>query len=280
MGVLFICMLSVVLFRWGTHRQNSNKEPDVTSVSVTNLELMQAKETIVYEGPFYSIDQKDKARLYWIPKAIRKAYEIPICFEGHPVSGRSKSSQFVPFEIEKNETLRQAADRFSTVSDGTFELRWIEEVPFIGPPLDEDGYTGTTLDTIVSLNIRDASVWEAFTALAEAIAKNNSSEFPLTGLQPACLAAVELPPRKILEKGHITLNLTNVPAREAACSIVKRAPLEMYFNLVTGSDNEYLNLFFTEKGYATRCADFDEEEYASWEDRILSVRQTLSGLQN
>lgn len=226
-----------------------------------------------YSRGFVGYESTGRIPRVTVPRMFRDTYGLPVSSEGVP--DRSAETTLISFGIQRNETLKHALDKFVQATGGVCEWKWIEDTIFIGPRKDGNPSNITSLDAVVSLELESVSVWDAFVALGIAMRRNNPSDYPFEAVQPHCVGVLKAPPREFTEPGHITLSLSNVPARQAACAILKASPVGMYFKYVTGIERDYISLLFFENGKHIPLEMMTESEFAFWDAETKSVRDRL-----
>ncbi len=160
-------------------------------------------------------------------------YKVAISYEGTMPNGPNPE-QPIPFRIQRNETLGMALSMFKDGTDGMLEAKRIRNVLCVvynTPP----GLVNP-LDCKVSLKLENVTAWEAFKTLGKTI--NALPQFASRPKAQVCTSVSvrydRAVPPILYEDKCITLNLTDVTAREAACAIVEAAPFEMDFQYVHG----------------------------------------------
>lgn len=229
-----------------------------------------------YPTGFPGYDKADRIPRVSVPRMLRAAFGVPFSVE-RVQRNRSTKIYLVPFGIQRNETLKHALDKFVAASDNRFEWRWIEDTIFIGPRKTGDPELATCLDAVISLELDSVSVWEAFVALGEAMAAKNPSEYPLYAVQPQCVANLVTPPDVFTQPGRVTLSLSGVTARRAACAIMKASPIKMFFKYSAGSDWDYVSLYFHE-GMKSRLEELHPAYLDFWVPELKRVRERLADI--
>jgi len=170
---------------------------------------------------------------------IRKAYSALICWEGHPSYGHSTERLTISFRIRRNQTLEFTLNDLAAKSGGLLEWKVIGDVVCVLPKKTKPDEVLDCFDAVVSLDLERVSAWEAFMALEEAVNKNNPTKYPFS-IKPASLWSVKRPASAFLDERTITLRVSGVTAREAACAIIQAAPLPISYNYGGGPDYELL----------------------------------------
>jgi hypothetical protein len=177
----------------------------------------------------YSAKQQGKTENYFeIVRKIGEVFRVPISFEWSYIhDDRSEmDTPEISFAIQKGETLVSTLDRFCAATEG--RLRWERLSGIIClRPTGDGGMTESLLDIPVSLQLQGVSTWEAFLELARAVnAKLPNERF----LRPSVpFSDGILPPPELRDVRTVTVDVTNVTAREAACAIMAASPFKMAF---------------------------------------------------
>ncbi|HIJ65295.1 MAG TPA: hypothetical protein HPP77_05020 [Candidatus Hydrogenedentes bacterium] len=199
---------------------------------------------------------------------LKHVYPVPVCYEGHPTyggRGRTEPPFKIVFRIQRNETLKHALDRIVEASRGLLEWKRIHGVICIMPKKIHSEEMLTNLDVKVSLHLESASAREAFDALQRAVNENHLPERELR-IYLDCHGRMVRPLDEFASTHDITLHLTDVTAREAACAIIQASSLSMsYFHVNAAAGPDSLVLYTYRDG---KPADSGElmtpAEAATW----------------
>ncbi len=136
-----------------------------------------------------------------------------------------------PFSIAEGESFSDVIARLEVASQGRWNFQEIHGVPVLRPDPQVAGY-GTLLDTVVTVNIKAASVWDAMCALARAV--NSANDVQSGRARPLLIvfpgpAVLQHPPAILIEERPVDVSFSRVTAREALCSIFKQLDLKLYY---------------------------------------------------
>ena len=162
---------------------------------------------------------------------IRDAYLTPICEEWPYVDekgdsvGRPRSNSL---NVQKGTPLSEALDGVVARSSGM--LRWERNhgsICVVGT--GKGGKSENCLDTRIDLHVEKVSTWDALRAVAEA-----ANEKPVNGrrigIYPGFIQMRRhTTPEGLKDNPCITLDLKDVPARDAVCAIIAQAPFKMAY---------------------------------------------------
>jgi len=154
-------------------------------------------------------------------------------------------------------------------SRGTQTVIIVDEMPVVVPS-DENARKASNLDIGVSLDLKNATAWEALKAVLQRI--NCERRF---GNATRIFAEFHHGyPVAFFESSCITLALQEVPAREAVAAIAKRSPVEFSLlcgNVAIGADHHtYFSLFFYKDGqelnwrYHNEAVDYAKMDHSWW----------------
>ena len=183
-----------------------------------------AEESRVLESHIPASRQMNQVKAY---QYIIFSHDVPVCFESTLVTDK-RAPLTLEFEIRKNQTLAYSLAQFEAASGGAFEAKRIRKVLCI-VPTDRTEFRNDPFARRVSLKLDHVSAWEAFKALGKAMNAGKGEEYRGVGVYPQGIGTWRMPPRALLEERTISLDLRNVPAREAACAIIAAAPFQMSF---------------------------------------------------
>ena len=162
---------------------------------------------------------------------IGRAYLTPICREWPYTDQNGRCLDYPRGErlnAEKDTRLSEALDGVVARSRGM--LRWeLNHGSVCVVPSEEGPKAENCLDTRIDLQVEKVSTWEALCAVAKAV-----NEKPVNGRRMGVYPGfVEMrryaTPKGLKDNPCITLDLKDVPARDAVCAIIAQAPLKMYY---------------------------------------------------
>ena len=190
--------------------------------------------------------------------------EMPYIGKNRPESFPSRELDYVPLEVLPDTTLDAFLD--NSCSEGQIQWSRIHNAVHVWPTALRRGKE-EYLDTVkVSLDLEGASVLEAVKAWALEV--NRNRDFPGHGVKVthtsnnANRVKNETPP-SLLRAGAVTLNMTDVTAREALCAI-QGASREwvtfVYFHKTNRPDSLALHARLKE---ALACSEVTPEERAA-----------------
>lgn len=159
---------------------------------------------------------------------LSKMFKIPISYEWSLINedNTTREQPKIPITIQTGDSLSSALDRFCQVSDGEFRWELVNGIVCVRPISDEKE-NESLLDVHVSVRLQNVSVWEAFLELARAVNDAQTTRY----LKPSVpFGDGILPPPQLREMRIISLNMTNVTAREVACSIMAASPFRMSYS--------------------------------------------------
>ena len=166
---------------------------------------------------------------------IRRIYLTPICEEWPYIDGNGDAlapGTCSNISVRKDTPLSEALDAVVARSGGMY--RWERNhgsICVVGTGKGRN--PENCLDTWIDLHVEKLSTWDALCAVAKAV-----NEKPVNGRRMGVYPGfVELrryaTPKGLKDNPCITLDLRDVPARDAVCAIIAQAPLKMdcaYFN--------------------------------------------------
>ncbi len=234
----------------------------------------RAKEAVGTKGAAWGYDGVFNELLY--------VFDVPISFEGLPESGRSTDIATQPqiaFPITKGERLGPCLDRFMEATKGA--LRWdvIHDQIVIFPARQAGDPPIDNLDVIVSLEVHDASVWEACCALGRAINQNSKSDYKLTFF-PSGPDEVRNPYPAIVDDRVVTVSVSDVTAREALCAILSQAPVPLSYRYICGLDLDSVDLDYRKDGKIMYGDAMDKNEVKYWSQKNAEKLQGVERKDN
>lgn len=131
------------------------------------------------------------------------------------------------------------------------------------------------LDTTITLEVENVTVWEALCALAREM---NAQAGPIDELAGkyvfvtlSVLSDGYLPDPRLTEEARISLNLTKVSAREALCAIVQNSQMKSiyYYNCITKYDYISYASYNAEGKVARGPRSHDREDVEHWSDENI-----------
>ena len=162
---------------------------------------------------------------------IRTAYHTPICEEWPYVDENSQSLEHPKgncLDVHGGTPLSEALDGIAAQSAGM--LRWERNNGSLCVVATGKGAkVENCLDTRIDLHVEKLSAWDALCAVAKA-----ANEKPVNGrrigIYPGFIQMRRYPtPKGLKDTPCITLDLKDVPARDAICAIIAQAPLRMSY---------------------------------------------------
>ncbi len=218
-----------------------------------------------------NISEEEERHAIMAVGGLTSEYEVAISYESAMPSDPNPEKR-ISYRIRRNETLGMALSMFKGGTNGMLEAKRIRNVLCVvynTPP----GVVNP-LDCKVSLKLENVTAWEAFKTLGKTI-----NTLPQFAKRPAALVKTTVPigfgkdravPPVLYKEKCITLNLTDVTAREAACAIVEAAPFEMKFQYIHGDENPnsghyqdtlYIQVLQNGKPVSTEPLTKEEEEF-------------------
>ena len=163
---------------------------------------------------------------------LQERFVAPICYEWPYVDDRRRQldEPEFPYVLAEDTTLAEAVGEIVAYSDGMLRAIWIQDSLSL-MAADDTHEQENLLDSVVSLELRDASIWDAIKSLAIEINRRSNSDRRLRVGFSAF--DVGLPPAEILTIHTITLSVEEVTAREALATIIANAPLVMSYKYYT-----------------------------------------------
>jgi hypothetical protein len=218
---------------------------------------------------------------------ISDVFGVPFAFESLPedcVGATISVERFPPFAIAREETFRDAISRFEAVSQYRYKFEEIRGVPVLRRNPDVVAEPNL-LDTVVSLSVKEVTMWEALCALAREINGKNMIEggggkaLYIWPSGPDCL---EFPAPIFVKEPVVTLALEGVSAREALCAILESAGSTFNYYYTCRQDCDYMKILAWGNGevvagrrMVNTAADKEYMEY--WETANISKLQLPPG---
>ena len=194
------------------------------------LPLDQNVEAKTPEGGLGSLNERTSPSD--MLRDMKRSYLTPICEEWPYIDGNGDAlapGRCNNLNVQKDTPLSEALDAAMAGSGGMY--RW-ERNPYgsfciVGT--SQGGTAENCLDTRIDLHVEKASTWEALCAVAKAV-----NEKPVNGrrmgIYPSFIVMRPLrTPEGLKDNLCITLDLKDVPARDAVCAIIAQAPLKMSY---------------------------------------------------
>ena len=165
--------------------------------------------------------------LHGIKRAVERSFGVELSIEPLPEQCAGAAAVEVPLEpftIVAGERFDAVIARLEEASQGRWIFEEIYGVPLLHPNSSLEGH-GTLLDTVINVDIKASSVWEALCALARVV--NRTNGVPDSGKRPLLFMFLEpgillYPPPMFVEKKCIEISLNHVPAREGLCAILEQ----------------------------------------------------------
>ena len=202
--------------------------------SVFALPLDENVEAKTLEKGWWS-SANEGAKAWEMLIDISDVYLTPICQEWPYVDENGRSLDYPKgsrLDVQQGTRLSEALDGVVERSAGM--LRWERNHGSICVVGTDKGAKGKScLDTRIDLHVEKISAWDALCAVARA-----ANERPVNGrrmgIYPGFIQMRRLrTPEGLKDTPCITLDLKDVPARDAVCAIIAQAPFKMaytYFN--------------------------------------------------
>ncbi|MBX3178887.1 MAG: hypothetical protein KF886_16145 [Candidatus Hydrogenedentes bacterium] len=173
-----------------------------------------------------SLDEPES--LYDLKRAIERCFGLKFASEGlpeHCAGATEREAPPGPFAIHKGERFDAAIARLEAASGGRWLFEEIHGVPVLRPNSTLEGH-GNLLDTVVTVDIKATSVWEAVSALARAV--NEANAVPRSDRRPLLITFggvdVLMRPADVLTgETPIAVSRDAAPAREVLCDILMQA---------------------------------------------------------
>jgi hypothetical protein len=194
---------------------------------VTTSEGVAPQETVLQRTADYGLGLEGP--LLSVVDEIAGIYRVPLSFEWSVVDERRFTVEYpmISFPIRKGETLSSALDRLVATCEGKIRWERIHGVVYVRPAGD-DGRLESLLDVRISLDLKNVSTWHAFVELARAVNEAATGDRFLTPA-PVGFDDGRTPLPALRDDESVTLSLSNVTAREAACAIIAASSLYMKF---------------------------------------------------
>ena len=193
---------------------------------------------------------------------MMSAHKVPMCFESELITVERPPRKF-EFRIRKNQTLGYSLEQLEEKTGGAFEVKRIRKVLCI-VPTDRTEFRTDPFARRVSLRLEGVSAWEAFKALGKAMNAGKGEDYPGVRVLPLGVGTCYTPPRALLEERTISLDLRNVPAREAACAIVAAAPFPMSFSYLHCEREDSLSMALHKEGRISMDGRLSREDGDMW----------------
>ena len=181
--------------------------------------------------------------LFEIKQTIQENFDVILSIEPLPeqcAGAENPRLTFEPFTINIGERFGDVVVRLEEASQGRWIYEEIHGVPLLRPNNAIEGH-GTLLDTVISVDIDAASMWDAICAVARAVNKvndvHNSGSRGLIILFPDA-GLLRYPPASFVERKQIRVTLDRGAAREALCAVISQMGNEI---LIKYSYNCYPN---------------------------------------
>ena len=162
---------------------------------------------------------------------IQRIYLTPICEEWPYIDENGDAlapGRCNNLNVQKDTPLSEVLDAVVTRSGGMY--RWEQNHgSFCIVGTGEGGKAENCLDTRIDLHVEKLSAWDALCAVAKA-----ANEKPVNGrrigIYPGFIQMRRYPtPEGLKDNPCITLDLKDVPARDAVCAIIAQAPLKISY---------------------------------------------------
>jgi hypothetical protein len=252
----------------------------ITLLSGYQLAATQTPPPLTERTANSSRDPTQPQTLSDVFSSIRAVFDVALSLEGVPEeSGYVDPSggEVPPFSIRAGETFGSVMRRVVAESDDIYKFEVIRGTPILRPNPDIVETTNL-LDTVINLNIEDATIWDALCDLARSVNRENLA----TGGKALYIHLqgpefIELPPPPFLEEGKVLVDLNDVSAREAMCAIMESAKQPFnYYYYVWPSGFSYVSVVATDgKGrviHGERVREVKRLDY--WSDENIEKLQS------
>jgi hypothetical protein len=176
------------------------------------------------------------------PLFLGDAYDLPINTETHPSIGRAidgPGRAHIDFRICKGQPLDRNLDELVRLNNNLVDYRIIHNQLCVLPVKEKEDEILSNLDVRVSLELAEASVWDAVKIITREVNKQRATPFPL-GSYPVEWIKMRQPFPELTDLKEITLSLSCVAAREALCAVFAASSLKLAYRYHTGSRNDEL----------------------------------------
>lgn len=221
---------------------------------------------------------------------IANTFYTPFCVENWPELGRARGSveEKVSFGIRKNETLRSCLDRYVELSNGLYEWKVIHNIICLLPKKSSPEQIVNNLDLKVSLHVKEVSTWEALCALAREMNLTARAK-EVTGyavcIVPKGPGELKKAPPELTEVRTVSVDLTDVTAREALCAILQASPLRLKYHYINSRDYDWISIWAHKEPGAPRDRDglvyyggmMDKQDMETWTAERIQQIQGFSG---
>ncbi len=226
---------------------------------------------------------KDAASMYGIAfNKLHRVFDVPISFENIPDLGRSvpiAAQPQIALTVSKGDKLDQCLDRFVGATAGTLTWDVIHDQIVIFPVRQAGAPPVNNLDVVVSLEVSDASVWEACCALGRAINQNSKSDYRLTFF-PAGPDEFRNPYPAIVDDQVVTVSVSGVTAREALCAILAQSPVPLSYTYIYRPNSDSVDLDYRKDGKFIFGEVMNEDEMNYWSQKNIEKLQGVEGKDN
>jgi len=220
---------------------------------------------------------------------IGSLFGVPFAVEAlpeHCVGATASDERFPPFAIALGETFKDAISRFEAVSQYRYKFEEIRGVPMLRRNPDVVAEPNL-LDTVVSLSVKEVTMWEALCALAREINGKNMIEGAggkALYIHLAGPSDLEFPAPMFVKEPVVTFALEGegVSAREALCAILESAGSTFSYYYICRQEHDYVDILAWDNGKVVHgrrivntAADKEAMEY--WETANISKLQLPPG---
>jgi hypothetical protein len=213
--------------------------------------------------------------------AVTDSFDIPIALEPlpeHCLDSDRPEELLPPIEIRADETFATAISRLVEASEHRWKFEQIRGTPVLRPNVEVLA-EGNALDTIVSLSVKRASVWESLCALARAINRTNADS---DGARKRLLILPDGPdivrnPAPIFTKPSlVTLELEDVSARDALCAIFDAAEFQFSYFYHCQPSYDYMKILaYSASGSVVRGDRLGHEGMKYWTNANIGALQSF-----
>lgn len=243
-------------------------------------------EARVAQRPFNPQEPQTLLEIFgFIERIFEVSFSVEALPEGCVGTAPSEPRRFPPFAIARGETFGEVIRRFVALSQYRYKVEEIRGVPILRRN-DEVVGEPDLLDTVVSLNVKGVTMWEALCVLAREINGKNLAEEERGKALIDLFGPNSMPPEPpdpiFLEKPIVTLDLAGVTAREALCAILEsgKSTFDYSYSCREAHDYIYIDRAIIGKARNRRRTLPTKEELESmkcWDDVNISKLQLPPG---
>jgi hypothetical protein len=177
---------------------------------------------------------------------FREAFDIPLNTESHPVYARTINTwKNVTFQIKRGETLLDAFNKYTKEMDNLLTFTVINDQFCILPVRNCQEEILTNLDVKISLHLKEATAWEAIKSIVIEVNESNNAPYPFYAMPSEWMGTrgrkATIP--KLTGLREITLDLENISAREALCSVFEASSITLSYGYTFSMEQDGLIIF-------------------------------------